>query len=107
MILESGGGKRSRHPAAEGASLIDEPTRGGRGQLGCRSGDAVSDAASVAAPPLPNSEPSPNKDTHDAASPSNVTRPRDQDDMRILLTAVEVAVLCCEVRRQQFLGAPA
>ena len=49
-------------------------------------GDAVSDAASVAAPSIAELEPSPNKDTHDAASPSNVTWPRDQDDMRILLT---------------------
>jgi hypothetical protein len=50
------------------------------------SGEAVSDAASVCAPSIAELEPSPNKDTHDAASPSNVTRPRDQDDMRILLT---------------------
>ena len=49
-------------------------------------GDAVSDAASVAAPSIAELEPSPNKDTHDVASPSNVTWPRDQDDMRILLT---------------------
>jgi hypothetical protein len=31
-------------------------------------------------------EPSPNSDTHEAASPSKVTRPRDQESMRVLVT---------------------
>ncbi len=39
-----------------------------------------------AAPSMAELEPSPNSETHEAASPSNVTRPRDQDDMRILVT---------------------
>ena len=50
-------------------------------------GEADSDAASVAAPSIAELEPSPNRETHEAASPINVTRPRDQVDMRIRLTA--------------------
>jgi hypothetical protein len=49
-------------------------------------GEASRQAASVAAPSIAELEPSPNKETHEAASPSNVTRPRDQEEMRILLT---------------------
>jgi hypothetical protein len=37
------------------------------------SGEAVSDAASVCAPSIAELEPSPNKDTHDEASLSNLT----------------------------------
>jgi hypothetical protein len=85
VILESGDGKRSRHPAAEGASLIDEPTRSGRRQLGCRLVTRSATRRALPPPSIAELEPSPNKETHDAASPSNVTRPRDQDDMRILL----------------------
>ena len=40
----------------------------------------------MAAPSMAELEPSPNSETHEAASPSNVTRPRDQEDMRILVT---------------------
>jgi hypothetical protein len=49
-------------------------------------GEAASDAASVAAPSIAELEPSPNKETHEAASPIKVTRPRDQEDIRIRVT---------------------
>jgi hypothetical protein len=49
-------------------------------------GEAFKDAASVAAPSMAELEPSPNSETHDAASPNKVTRPRDQESMRIRVT---------------------
>jgi hypothetical protein len=49
-------------------------------------GDAFKDATSVAAPSMAELEPSPNSETHDAASPNKVTRPRDQESMRIRVT---------------------
>jgi hypothetical protein len=48
-------------------------------------GDSSRDAASVEAPSIAELEPSPNSETHEAASPSKVTRPRDQDGIPILL----------------------
>jgi hypothetical protein len=41
---------------------------------------------SVAAPSMAELEPSPNSETQDAASPTKVTRPRDQEFIRILVT---------------------
>jgi hypothetical protein len=50
------------------------------------SGELVNTEASVAAPSMAELEPSPNSETQEAASPTNVIRPRDQESMRILVT---------------------
>ena len=42
--------------------------------------------ASVAAPSMAELEPSPNSETQDAASPTKVIRPRDQEFIRIFVT---------------------
>jgi hypothetical protein len=49
-------------------------------------GKADSDAVSVAAPSIAELEPSPKRETQEAASPINVTRPRDHEGIRIRLT---------------------
>ena len=68
---------------------------------------AASASARVWAPAIARLEPSPKRDTQDAASPSSVTRPRDQDGSADLADRVEVQVVGRPQPLQQLRHAPA